>query len=306
MKNILFSCALITIFNQVIIAQDVTYSQFYNTPAYLNPALAGSHFGSNRVNINFRNHNRYGSSINNSFFSSTLSTDFHSPKLHGGFVIQMTNHTTNKNNIIGNSLSLGYSYHQTLSNKRSLLFGIQVGWQQNFANWDKIAFTFFKNSSTGLTLRLDSLPDHKTLSNGWVTSGAPDVNFGFAIVSKNLSTGIVIKHLNRPLSFPYNNIYKLPLLFTGHISNRFKIEDNLDLSQNAMVTIHDGFISFVLGANAHLWNFIFGAGFRDFSRPILNAGFEKEKFNLFYSFDFTIGPQLLQHFSHEGSILFYF
>ena len=73
-KN-LFAC-LVILFAVEAVAQDIHFSQFYETPLYRNPALAGIVSGDVRVQTVYRNQ---WNSIANAYKTSSLNAEYKMP-----------------------------------------------------------------------------------------------------------------------------------------------------------------------------------------------------------------------------------
>src|SRR6195952_6065144 len=71
-------------------AQDHMYSQFFNSPLYLNPALTGQFEGDLRMNLIYRNQ---FTSVPGSFNYITGSIDYNIPKFGGGIGFLFTRST---------------------------------------------------------------------------------------------------------------------------------------------------------------------------------------------------------------------
>src|ERR1700759_5742 len=114
---------LVPLFVPRAFGQDHLYSQFFNSPVYLNPALNGQFEGDFRMNLIYRN--QYTTSGNNSNYL-TASVDYNVPKFGGGVGLMFSrssegNAALNTNNIAGI-----YSY-SVGSDQYVLSFGLQAG-----------------------------------------------------------------------------------------------------------------------------------------------------------------------------------
>ena len=70
-----------------VIAQDHIYSQFFNAPVYLNPALTGQFQGDLRMNLIYRNQ---FTSVPGSLNYISASIDYNIPKFGGGLGLIFT------------------------------------------------------------------------------------------------------------------------------------------------------------------------------------------------------------------------
>jgi len=100
MKLILFLCCLFGIQAK---AQDHLYTQFYNAPNYLNPALNGQFNGDLRFNMIYRSQ---WTNLPGPLNYYTFSVDYQVPRFGGGFGLMVTKSAEgiayyNKTNISG-------------------------------------------------------------------------------------------------------------------------------------------------------------------------------------------------------------
>src|ERR1700722_19321847 len=90
MKDMRKLCVLLFIFliaGSDGFAQDHMYSQFFNSPIYLNPALTGQFEGDLRMNLIYRNQ---FTSVPGSFNYLSASVDYNIPKFGGGVGLLIT------------------------------------------------------------------------------------------------------------------------------------------------------------------------------------------------------------------------
>ncbi|HKJ78873.1 MAG TPA: PorP/SprF family type IX secretion system membrane protein, partial [Prolixibacteraceae bacterium] len=87
-----------------IAAQDVSFSQFYSNPLYLNPAFAGS-VGTPRFGLQYRNQ---WSGFNNAFTTYSAAFDMAVEKLQGGVGVYVMNDALANNAL--NSLQINLIY----------------------------------------------------------------------------------------------------------------------------------------------------------------------------------------------------
>src|SRR6476661_5991893 len=104
-------------------AQDHIYSQFYNAPNYLNPALNGQFNGDLRINMIYRNQ---WSSLPGPLAYYSLGIDYNVPKFGGGFGFLATRTTEGTAYLQKTNLSGIYSYSVDFSNA-VLSFVLQGG-----------------------------------------------------------------------------------------------------------------------------------------------------------------------------------
>jgi hypothetical protein len=84
------------------------YSQFFNSPNYLNPALNGQFEGDLRMNLIYRN--QYSSVAGGGLSYLTASIDYNVPRFGGGFGLMFTRASEGTAYLTKNNISGIYSY----------------------------------------------------------------------------------------------------------------------------------------------------------------------------------------------------
>src|SRR5579864_7491161 len=117
-------------------AQDHLYSQFFNSPLYLNPSLAGQFEGDLRMNLIYRNQ---WTAVPGLLSYASASIDLNIPRFGGGIGLLVTRSSEgtayqDKTNISGlYSYSIG-------SEDFVLSFGLQAGFTQRKIDYSKLVF----------------------------------------------------------------------------------------------------------------------------------------------------------------------
>jgi type IX secretion system PorP/SprF family membrane protein len=140
MKKTLLFLSLIIFFSAAS-AQDYRFSQFYNSPITLNPALTGKVDGMFRVALNYRN--QWFNVADKPYV--TYAGSFDIPILLKkdalGLGMQVVNDRT-ANGLYNNVVIMGsFAYHKALGKKHSLSLGVQGGYAQR--NIDRNDLRFF-------------------------------------------------------------------------------------------------------------------------------------------------------------------
>src|SRR6185437_4386620 len=102
--------------------QDHMYSQFFNSPVYLNPALTGQFEGDLRMNLIYRNQ---FTSVPGSFNYLSGSIDYNIPKFGGGIGLLLTRSSEGTAYLVKNNIAGNYSY-SVGSQDFVLSFGLQA------------------------------------------------------------------------------------------------------------------------------------------------------------------------------------
>ncbi|WP_233138218.1 PorP/SprF family type IX secretion system membrane protein [Mucilaginibacter sp. MD40] len=205
-----------------VIAQDHMYSQFFNSPVYLNPALNGQFEGDLRMNLIYRN--QY-TSIPGNLTYLTASIDYNVPKFGGGLGLLFTRSSEgsaylNKNNIAGI-----YSY-SVGSQDYVLSFGLQAGVTNRSVDYSKLVFGDQIDPSTGFIPGSTTGADNPQFNNKFFFDAGAGVN----LTLKNFNIGGAAQHINRPNQSFTGTPSKLPIRSTLHASYRYNLtqDDNLD------------------------------------------------------------------------------
>ncbi len=126
-------------------AQDIHFSQFFNAPLMLNPALTGKVNGTFRVGVNYRN--QWFGALNGRTSFSTPALSFDAPiVLNNGDAVGVGAYIVNDQSSGGLYSRLQFfvtgAYHKALGkdNKHALSIGLQAGYIQRRLDINKILF----------------------------------------------------------------------------------------------------------------------------------------------------------------------
>ena len=203
-------------------AQDHMYSQFFNSPIYLNPALNGQFQGDLRLNLIYRN--QY-SSVPGSLSYLSASIDYKVPEFGGGLGLIVTRSSEgtaylNKNNIAGI-----YSY-SVGSEDYVLSFGLQAGVTNRSVDFSKLVFGDQIDPRLGYIPGSTTGADKPDFNNKFFFDSGAGIN----LTLKNFNIGGAAQHLNRPNESFIGTPSKLPIRATMHASFRYNLtrDDNMD------------------------------------------------------------------------------
>lgn len=273
--------------------QDVSFSQFYTNPLYLNPAFAGS-IGVPRVALQYRNQ---WHSFSNAYNTYSAAADFPVEKLRGGLGINFINDALADGAINSYMANAAYSVHLQLSKKFRFNGGLQVGYHQNSLNVNKLVFAdgldpnFGEHTPSG-ELEYLTDPNHSYI----------DFSTGVLVYSERVFFGFAAHHLNEPnqsfISDQYsdaklNRKYtahfgaRLPVYLYGHNRKKFDITPQLIIqSQGEFQQINYGMFAAKRGLAAGVW-FRQNFGIR-YDAVIFLVGFVRKQWQLTYSYDLTV------------------
>jgi type IX secretion system PorP/SprF family membrane protein len=239
------------------LAQDHIYSQFYNSPNYLNPALNGQFEGDLRMSMV---HRSQWTNLPGPLTYTTLSVDYNVPKFNGGIGLLATRSSEgtaylNKINIAGI-----YSYSVEFDNG-ILSFGLQAGITSRQIDYDKLLFADQIDETTGIIPGASTGASIPIYNNRYFF----DTGAGTNLVFGNLMAGLSMQHLNKPNeSFTGSNSI-LPIRSNAYLSYKFKLGFNADEASPAIIpsvvlykqgksqSVSAGFQYKLRNINAGLW-----------------------------------------------------
>ena len=122
---------------QELHGQDPQFSQFYASPLYLNPALAGS-TDRGRFGINYRNQ---WPSLRHSFTTMSAYVDYFSKAIESGFGLIINRHEESFLKYRSSEIGGIYSYKLKVAEKLILRTGIQLSYFQKNVHFEDLIFS---------------------------------------------------------------------------------------------------------------------------------------------------------------------
>ena len=273
-------------------AQDVSFSQFYSNPLYLNPAFAGS-VDLPRASLHYRNQwPQFGKTFTT--FSSAYDTPVE--KLQGGIGVHLMNDVQSSGLMNTLQLDLMYARFVRISRNIKLYGGVQASVYQNSLNWDRLVFAdnldaFFGNHTLSQEAPLES-PNYFFA----------DASAGLLLFNEDFFAGLACHHLNQPRKSYYEGqenvgtLYRkytlhfgmrIPIFRHGHLRKKYDISPQVVLQkQDDFKQFNYGLLANVKGLSAGLWlrqNFAM-----KYDALIFLVGFIKKQWHITYSYDWTI------------------
>ncbi|MCU0328676.1 MAG: PorP/SprF family type IX secretion system membrane protein [Chitinophagales bacterium] len=167
MKNFFWGIIFFFSFNYIK-AQDFHFSQFYNAPLLLNPALTGNFDGKFRAIANHRM--QWDGIVAGALYqTSSVSADFRLASWNSNFGIAIVNDMSNNN--IYNVLEAALSYSYTLKFNRGVTFiGLQPVYRTTFVDINKLPEDIRQDpglytNATNFDLNLGLFQYHKQIWN---------------------------------------------------------------------------------------------------------------------------------------------
>jgi len=304
MKQLQFFLGIIALLSAVLAsrAQDVHYSQFYNTPLYINPAYTGNMDCNLRAGLNYR---KQAESITvpfltySAFLDGRLEPDWLGKRswigLGGLFYYDNAGDgslTTNRGMFFG-------SFSQGFNSDNSLFGSLGVGVGASNKSVDFKKFTF-DNQWDPLNLQFDpSLPSGENVDNSSIFY--PDFNLGLMLSYLTddfaYELGASVSHITEPRESFYGEDNKLGRKYIVHGNIITRLNDRFQLKPEAFHAMHEGTSETVAGASLIYGSadlILYGGLWHRFGRDIIPmAGFEYNKFALMVSYDINISKQHL-------------
>jgi type IX secretion system PorP/SprF family membrane protein len=197
------------------LAQDHMYSQFFDAPVYLNPALNGQFDGDLRVNMIYRN--QYTTAPGNLNYY-TGSVDLKIPQFGGGVGLMFTHSSEGSASLIKNNIAGVYSY-SVGSQDFVLSFGLQAGITNRAVDYSKLVFSDQIDSRMGYIPGSTSSAEALQFNSKYFF----DSGFGTNLVIHDWMIGAAVQHINQPNESFTGITAKLPMRFTAHASYRLDL-----------------------------------------------------------------------------------
>ncbi|OOQ61663.1 PorP/SprF family type IX secretion system membrane protein [Mucilaginibacter pedocola] len=211
-------------------AQDHMYSQFFNSPNYLNPALNGQFEGDLRMSLIYRN--QYSSIGNGGLSYLTATIDYNVPRFGGGFGLMFTRASEGTAYLNKNNISGIYSY-SVGSESFVLSFGLQAGITNRSVDYSKLVFSDQIDPRLGYIPGSVSGADAALFNNKFYFDSGAGIN----LTTGDFNIGGAAQHINRPNESFTGVPAKLPMRGTLHASYRYNLtkDDNIDEDQKSYI-----------------------------------------------------------------------
>ncbi|MBE7175232.1 MAG: PorP/SprF family type IX secretion system membrane protein [Mucilaginibacter polytrichastri] len=208
---------LLMLFSPVIFvhAQDHIYSQFFNQPVYLNPALNGQFDGDLRVNMVYRNQ---WTSIAGDISFLSASVDYQIPQFGGGVGLLFTRSNEGTAYLKKNNLAGVYSY-SVGTDDFIVSFGAQAGITNRSLDWGKLVFTDQIDDRLGYMRGTPTNAEMPSYNNRMFFDAAAGIN----VVFRDLMLGGALYHINKPDESFTGMKAQLPMRTTLHASYRYAL-----------------------------------------------------------------------------------
>jgi type IX secretion system PorP/SprF family membrane protein len=305
--------ALLVCFALTLHAQDPQFSQYYQSPLYLNPGFTGI---TNQQRLSLV-HRLQWPNLPQTFATTAFSYDIWVDELRSGFGILFTNDKMGSAGWKTTTVALNYSYKIKLTDKIVFSPGLNFGYGTNGLDRSKLQM------GDGLEFNGVSLdPQLQRLGNTQYF----DFGAGFVLYNKDLFFGAAFSHINTPNLSILSTETRLPMKMVFHGGGRITLNGGIRtvarpsyLTPSFIYRIQGLVSQFDVGVNYHVDPVSLGVWYR--GKPwestitnsiqqdaiIFTMGLYLKKFTVGYSYDFSLsGLSTATGGAHELSILYEF
>jgi type IX secretion system PorP/SprF family membrane protein len=299
-------------------AQDLHFSQFFNSPLLTNPANCGFiPDGDYRMGANYREQWASLSAFPYKTMSvygdaQLLQNDYNSGWLGIGGVLLRDVAGTGV--LTSTKLYGSLAYHQMINYSSLLSLGFNVGWSNKQINTVDLTFPSQWNGQFFDAHQLATAP---LLSANNINYFDLQVGVNYAYFPNEnvyLNTGFSASHLNKPKETFFSATTPaaaiIPVRYTGFINGSFKLNDQIIINPNAYISFQAKSSEWVGGLNAH-YNIsgdgakvlIAGAYYRLHESIIPMVGLGLKDYEISFSYDVT-GSGLKSYNGSRGAFEF--
>jgi type IX secretion system PorP/SprF family membrane protein len=285
---------------QIVSAQDLHFSQYFNSPLLVNPANTGFiPDGDYRVGINYRK--QWASIINNPYKTMSAFGDaqLFGDRLENGWVGiggSLLKDVAGSGNLTSTRAFGSIAYHQALGLGSLLSAGFNVGWTSKRVDFTKLTFD---NQWNGKFFDL-AAPSGESFITNQVNYLSLQAGINYAYFPNEntyLNVGFSASNINRPREtfFAQENVdTRIDRRYTLFLNGSFRASDAWIVNPNVYVSRMSTAMEYVAGVNAQrdlsgdgTTQLIVGAYYRVKDAVIPMVGFQQSGYKLTFSYDAT-------------------
>ena len=270
-------------------AQDVSFSQFYMNPTFMNPAFAGS-MKVPRIGFQYRNQ---WPGFGNAFITSFATFDTYLPRVGGGLGFYFLNDEQGEGIYSETAFRMMFSKEIRINNEWTMLGSLSAGAQLNSLNFNKLVF------QDGIDVETETrvLSSEITPENN--RRLFPDFGTGFLFFNRRYFFGFAADHLASPdqslyadypdkipAKFTAHLEMNLPWFWAGHLRKYLKLNPNLIIQKLGREQLFMyGVYANRKGVSLGIWNRFTNLKSNDM---IVMVGFMGKQFKTAVSYDWNI------------------
>ncbi|ASZ15153.1 PorP/SprF family type IX secretion system membrane protein [Chitinophaga pendula] len=277
-------------------AQDLHFSQFFNSPLTTNPANTGFiPDGNYRVGINYRNQ---WASIPVPYKTMSVFADaqLFRDRLEYGWVGiggVLLRDVAGSGNLTSTKGYASIAYHQLLGFSSLLSLGFNAGVANKRVDVTKLTFGDQWNGQF-----FDAgVPTAEPIANSRANYFDLQVGMNYAYFPTDniyINAGFSVQHINKPRESFYNGNNQIDPRYIGFLSGSFKVSDNVIINPAAYYAVQAKAREFVLGGNA-AYNLsgdgskqVFGgAYYRLNDAAVFLVGYQISNIKMMFNYDVT-------------------
>lgn len=309
-----------SLFAVCVAAQDIHFSQYYNAPVNLSPALTGVHHGDVRFVGNYRSQWQ-SVDVDYTTFSASAEKKFYLDELKSGYfgaALLIDYDQAGTSNLSRTNIGMAGSYSLQLSPVFFMTGGVRLGISQRAFKPTNLTFdNQFNGNVFDPNIPRESFDRSNTMN---IDLGA-GLNLRLQPERANpltkrtkLDFGISVHHLTIPNeAFNLGEVIKLPIRFNLYTMGTLMVSDVFDVLVRASAQLQGVYQENVIGASGKIFinrkparetAFVLGAAarFNSFGDAIIpHAEFHIQRWMLGLSYDFNIS-ELRAASSMQGGI----
>jgi len=311
MKKLLFLVCLCCMGLPDILAQDPQLSQYYASPIFTNPAMAGA---SRKIRVSMNARSQY-TALQNNYKTAVVGVDAYLGKINSGLGLVSMYDVAGDGFLTTNSISGVYSYNMELNREWAMNAAIQGGVIQRTYDFGRFVFQDQIDPARGAVLPTAE-------ARGLESITVPNFSTGILLYNNNMFFGGAIHNLLEPnMSYYYRDkddeALKLPRRYTLHGGvniglNKTRYEENrIILSPNLLFMQQREFYQMNVGFYVKQKSLTLGTWIRQTSNStdaaIFLIGLRFPSVKVGYSYDAIISKAKQATVgSHEVSLVFEF
>lgn len=298
-RKIVFLLSLSLATSFFVKAQDLHFSQFFNSPLSTNPANTGFIPDADyRIGAHFRN--QWAAILAAPYKTLSIYGDAQvfREKLDNGWLGLgglLLNDQSGTGGLRSTKIYGSLAYHQMLGMSSLVSAGFNVGWANKRLDPSKLTFPdqfnglFFDNTIPSAVTVINSSTSYFDMQAGLNYAYFPSEN-------TYINAGYSIHHINRPREtfFTENDDSKIPMRHIGFVNAIIKLNNKVIINPNVYYTMQAKAHEFMMGMNAN-YN-LSGAGekqllaglyYRQGDAVVPMVGFEISNIRFTFSYDVT-------------------
>lgn len=309
MKNIAIT-SILMLSSMIMKAQDPQFSQFYASPLYLGPSMAGASEYP-RLALNFRDQ---WPMLQGKYLTYAMSVDKFFDKYRSGVGLMFLKDNAGSGKLMTTLAGLNYSYRIPITREFYIQPGLELQYAQRKINFSSLTFADQYYGNIVLPSTVETPPDRQ---GGHFDFSSSVMGFG-----KNFWIGFTVDHLMKLNQSLKDDDTYIPMKFTSFGGINIPLRQSLIRRDERMISLAYQYRNQMsvqqldLGMYYHQMPFVVGLWYRGV--PIIKSiktrdaltfamGMELKQCMITYSYDMTISSLITSTGgAHEIALIYYF